>query len=32
MQGLFFAYYNFYRKHETIKQTQAMASDLPNKS
>ncbi len=31
MQGLFFAYYKFCPKHETIKQTPAMASGLTNK-
>jgi heme A synthase len=28
MQGLFFAYYNFCRKHETIKKTQRMLAGL----
>ena len=31
MQGLFFAYYNFCRKHETIKMTPAQASGLTEK-
>jgi len=31
MQAIFFAWYNFCRKHETIKQTPAMASGLAEK-
>ncbi len=31
MQGLFFAYYKFCRKHETIKKTPAQASGLADK-
>jgi IS1 family transposase/transposase-like protein len=31
MQGIFFAHYNFCRKHETIKKTPAMASGLADK-
>lgn len=31
MQAIFFAYYNFARKHETIKQTPAMAAGLADK-
>ncbi len=32
MQAIFFAWYNFCRKHETIKQTPAMASGLAEKA
>jgi hypothetical protein len=31
MQAIFFAWYNFCRKHETIKETPAMASGLTEK-
>ena len=32
MQAIFFAYYNFCRKHETIRKTPAMAAGLAAKA
>ena len=31
MRAIFFAWYNFWRKHETIKQTPAMVAGLADK-